>query len=516
MLSVGKAVASILLLGAIASGFAAAPVLAFEQAPPTSAANIADKLFTDAADRAARLAAAPYAPPAKDLPKAFEGLDYDGFRKLRPRPDKMVWGETGNPFAVLPLPRGWVYPDTIAIHFVDAAGEIERHASPSFVDFVDFPWANDNARAGLGASGWRAITKPGQAGVGYEFAVIQGGTYFRAVGEGQVYGVSARALAIGVGSPAGEEFPRFTEFWILDPKASKSDAGESLTFIAISDSPAAAAAYRFVLRPGSDATIDVVAEIHPRTDIAEPGLAPLSSMFLRGTADPHMKSDARAEVHDSDGLSILTATGEHIWRPLANPAAVQMSAFVATPAGFGLEQRRREPAAYGDSEAKYEHRPSIWIEPHGDWGAGEVRLLEIPTANEYADNVAAFWRPAEAWRAGSVQRLTYRLHWTNAPQAMPVARVVSTEILPVPESRRLQRINIDFSGQPGFAEKDLKPDVWSTAGALSNIRMTREDEVVRLSFDLDPGASPVVELHAALADSSSQQTETWLFRWTPE
>ena len=99
---------------------------------------------------------------------------------------------------------------------------------------------------------------------------------------------------------------------------------------------------------------------------------------------------------------------------------------------------------------------------------------------------------------------------------MPVARVVSTEILPVPESRRLQRINIDFSGQPGFAEKDLKPDVWSTAGALSNIRMTREDEVVRLSFDLDPGASPVVELHAALADSSSQQTETWLFRWTPE
>jgi glucans biosynthesis protein len=193
-------------------------------------------------------------------------------------------------------------------------------------------------------------------------------------------------------------------------------------------------------------------------------------MFLRGPADPHMKSDARAEVHDSDGLSILTTYGDHIWRPLANPAAVQMSAFVVTPAGFGLEQRRREPAAYSDSEAKYEHRPSIWIEPQGDWGAGEVRLLEIPTANEYADNVAAFWRPAEAWRAGSVQRLTYRLHWTDAPQAMPVARVVSTEILPVRRKQSACSASISTSAaSPALPKKICKPDVWSTAGALSNI-----------------------------------------------
>lgn len=516
MPTVWKTVASALLFVAMASGLAA-PALAFEQAPPASTANIADKLFAAAGARAAALAAAPYKAPSKDLPKAFEGLDYDGFRKLRPRPETMVWGKTGNPFAVLPLPRGWVYPDTVAIHFVDAAGNIEPHASPSFVDFVDFPWANDNARAGLGVSGWRAITKPGQAGIGYEFAVVQGGTYFRAVGEGQVYGVSARALAIGVGSPAGEEFPRFTEFWIIDPQASGAEKGESLTFVAVSDSPAAAAAYRFVLRPGSDATTDVVAEIHPRTDISEAGVAPLSSMFLRGPADPHMKSDTRPQVHDSDGLSILTTSGEHIWRPLSNPAAVQMSAFVVNPVGFGLEQRRRDPAAYSDAEAKYEHRPSIWIEPHGNWGAGEVRLLEIPTANEYADNVAAFWHPAETWRAGSVQRLSYRLHWTDAPSAAPIARVVTTEISSAPESKRLQRITIDFSGQPGFAAKDLRPDVWTTAGALSNISIVPgTNERVRLSFDLDPGASPVVELHAALADSSSQQTETWLFRWTPE
>ena len=51
-----------------------------------------------------------------------------------------------------------------------------------------------------------------------------------------------------------------------------------------------------------------------------------------------------------------------------------------------------------------------------------------------ADNVAAFWHPAEAWRAGSVQRLSYRLHWTDAPSAAPIARVVATEISSAPES----------------------------------------------------------------------------------
>ncbi len=153
----------------------------------------------------------------------------------------------------------------------------------------------------------------------------------------------------------------------------------------------------------------------------------------------------------------------------------------------------------------------------GEWGAGEIRLLEIPTTDEYADNIAAFWRPAKAWGAGSVQRLAYRIRWGEPPADPGVARVVSTQIALAPESRSLQRISIDFAGAPGFASKSLRPDVWSTAGLVSNIR-TRllAPERVRLSFDLDPGMSAVIELHAALADPHSQQTETWLFRWTPE
>ena len=370
MYSVGKAIVSGLLLTVLAAGLTAGPALAFQEAVAKSETSPADRLLQEVSKRAASLAAAPYAKPSADLPTAFQGLDYDGYRKLRARPETMVWGKAGNPFAVLPLPRGGLYHDEVAIHFVDATGQVQSHASPAFVDFVDFPQATDGQRAELGASGWRAITKPGQAGIGYEFAVFQGGTYFRAVGDGQIYGVSARALAIGAGSPQGEEFPRFTDFWIIEPANPGNRPGngdESLTFIALADSPAAAAAYRFVLRPGSDATIDVVAEIHPRTDIAEPGLAPLSSMFLRGTADPHMKSDARAEVHDSDGLSILTATGEHIWRPLANPADRDhcIQYMTAVPLIFG----RLVASDYDDAVAS---------DPRIDQLRAKMRVVENP------------------------------------------------------------------------------------------------------------------------------------------
>jgi glucans biosynthesis protein len=475
-----------------------------------------EPIFAEASARAAALAAAPYATPAADLPEAFHGADYDAYRKLRPRPDRTVWGTAGNPFGVLPLPRGWLYPHAVNVHLVGRDGAVSAFASPDTVDFVDYPGATDGDRARLGASGFRAITKPGIAGDGYEFAVFQGGTYFRAVGKGQTYGVSARALAIGTGS-SQEEFPTFTDFWVLEPAA----GDDTLHVVALSDSSSAAAAYRFALRPGSDAIIDVAAEIHPRIDVSEIGVAPLSSMYLHGPADQRLNAgaangDQRPEVHDSDGLSIVLASGERIWRPLANPKTVQVSALVGRIARFGLEQRQRAPAAYADGEAKYETRPSIFIEPVGDWGAGDVHLLEIPTANEYADNIAAFWRPAEVWRAGEAYRIAYRLRVGDGSAQAGPARVVATRIAPVADNPALRRFTLEFAGGSLIAEGALRPDLWATAGRLSAISLSRNASgAATLSFNLEPGDAPVVELHAALA-ASSQLTETWLFRWTPD
>src|SRR3546814_12744748 len=83
--------------------------------------------------------------------------------------------------------------------------------------------------------------------------------------------------------------------------------------------------------------------------------------------------------------------------------------------------------AYNDLEARYERRPSLWVEPVGRWGAGSVQLLEIPTDDETADNIAAFWRPKAAWRAGRPVDLAYRLHWGDgSPTPTPSAPVVAT------------------------------------------------------------------------------------------
>ena len=86
--------------------------------------------------------------------------------------------------------------------------------------------------------------------------------------------------------------------------------------------------------------------------------------------------------------------GEWVWRPLTNPATLQVSSFLdENPRGFGLLQRDRDFAHYQDEAFRYERRPSVWIEPLASWGKGRVLLSEIPTADETDDNIVAFWQP---------------------------------------------------------------------------------------------------------------------------
>lgn len=520
MRSFWKAQAYRVLAGAVlATSLSGTPsALAFEldqdaAAQPTALSQ-ADMVFATASKQAAELASKPYAKPATDLPRPFRELGYDSYRKVRPKPEATVWGDAGNPFGFLPLPRGWLYQERVNLFVVENGRTTALSDASQFIDFVDFPSASEADRKNLGLSGWRAIFKPGVAGEGYEAAVFQGGTYFRATAASLFYGVSARALAIGTGSAKPEEFPRFTDFWIVRP----ADGDDTLSFVALSDSPSAVGAYRFVLRPGSDTTIDVVADIHPRIDISEAGVAPLSSMYLHGATGRTRSDDWRPEVHDSDGLSIQSASGEWIWRPLANPSRIQMSAFGGdSPRGFGLVQRLRDFAAYADLEAKYDRRPNVWIEPQGDWGAGEVRLLEIPTADEYGDNIAVFWRPSAPWKAGSRERFAYKLRFTARDiAAPPIATVASTRTGAKPDGSR--HFVIDFAGDPHFAAAAQTADLWANAGEIRNAVISDGPDAWsrRLSFDLDPKGAPAIELHAALSDETSQLTETWLFRWTPE
>ena len=52
------------------------------------------------------------------------------------------------------------------------------------------------------------------------------------------------------------------------------------------------------------------------------------------------------------------------------------------------------------------------VEPVGSWGAGSVRLVELPTPDETNDNIVAFWSPEKLPEPGVASEFNYRLHWT--------------------------------------------------------------------------------------------------------
>ena len=232
-----------------------------------------------------------------------------------------------------------------------------------------------------------------------ELGAFLGASYFRVLGAGQEYGLSARGLAIDPAVDGPEEFPAFREYWIEQP----APGADSLTIHALLEGPSVTGAYTFRLRPGSPTLLHVDARLFARRDIRKLGVAPMSSMFLHapGHGPPH--DDFRPRIHDSDGLQMLTGRGEWIWRPLGNGPGLHVTSLRdEAPQGFGLFQRAREFGDFLDLEARYHLRPSYWMEiQDGDWGTGGVELMEIPTDSEFSDNIAAYWVPDPSARAKS-------------------------------------------------------------------------------------------------------------------
>ena len=106
----------------------------------------------------------------------------------------------------------------------------------------------------------------------------------------------------------------------------------------------------------------------------------MSATHLSGPIDERRDDDLRPSVSEVTGLQMLTGKGEWLWRPVANRNTLQISTFVdESPRGFGFLQRDRNFDHYQDDDQHYETRPSLWIEPIGDWSAGGVQLVEIPS-----------------------------------------------------------------------------------------------------------------------------------------
>ncbi len=485
---------------------------------PVAGAKLADPIpFNPGMVRklAQKLASKQYSPPTLTLPKELENLTYDQYRDIRFRPDQAIWRSEGLPFQMHLFHSGFFFMQPVAIHLVEHDESRKLLYSSDYFSFgpsVQPPPPEYD----LGFAGFRLHTPINRPDYFDEMAVFQGASYFRAVAKGQAYGLSARGLAIDTAEPSGEEFPLFRAFWIEKPRSDSA----SIVVHALLDSKRTTGAYRFTMRPGVSTEMDVEVTLYPRTNLTRVGFAPLTSMFLFDASDRAGIDDFRPAVHDSTGLSIRNGRGEWLWRPLANPNILQVSAFMDhSPRGFGLLQRERRFESFEDLEARYERRPSLWIEPIGDWGPGAVHLVEIPSKSEINDNIVAYWRPSDPISGGSEYTLNYRMQWTNAPSPGPDMALVIATRTGTGWDAPTRLFVIDFAGESLDSlgpDKLPEPIIAASEGKILNpvVQPNPETKGWRLSFELDTGGAQTVELRCHLAYEKMPLSEVWVYRWT--
>jgi periplasmic glucans biosynthesis protein len=470
-------------------------------------------LWETIVDRAQALSREPFAGDRSNVPGWLGEISYDQWRDIRYRPEEALWNDGESPFQLQFFHPGLYYNQAVAVNVVDGGRTAPVPFSPSRFDYGRNEFAS-RVPADLGYAGFRVHAPFKSPGYFDEVIVFLGASYFRGVGRDQVFGLSARGLAIDTAESWGEEFPVFREFWIEKPAPGELE----LLVYALLDSASVTGAYRFVVRPGHRTHTDVDAVLFPRRDVKKLGIAPLTSMFFHGENRSRYFDDFRPEAHDSDGLLVRLASDEWIWRPLDNPRSLQVTSFEAVnPLGFGLIQRDRSFESYQDLETREELRPSAWVEPQGHWGAGRVELVEIPTKSEANDNVVAYWVPAGEVKPGSPIEVAYRLSWYGENLELPpVARAVATRRDHGLDGKT-ERFVVDFVGAELNAippSEVIQASVTALQGdeELGVVRQNLARNVVlggyRLTFEV---RGEPTELRAKLLHGGRPLTETWVY-----
>ena len=430
---------------------------------------------------------------------------------------------------------GFYYDHPVSVNIID-----DGRISPLAFSTQLFTCGKNNFTekipADLGFAGFRIHYPLQRTDYRDEVAVFLGASYFRAVARGQVYGLSARGLAVDTADADGEEFPYFERFWLVKPGM----ADDRMVIYALLESRSLTGAYRFELHPGRQTDLDVTLRLFLRKAGKKIGLAPLTSMyFYSETTYRRPVDDFRPEIHDSDGLLLAYPTGEYVWRSLINPDRLFVNAFqMHDPVGFGLMQRDADFDHYQDGEARYGRRPGVWVQPLDPWGAGHVELVQIPTDTEKNDNIVAYWVPdGSDGEDLSSSAYRYRLVWTDAAggivhQGGWVA--ASRSSAGKDESHR--KYLVDFRGgalgrlPPRLpADAPLEAVVWvdDKAEVTEQQLFRKPDGSWRLVFEIrrqeygtlekiipNPPAETAIEMRAYLKQGENILTETWSYAQT--
>ena len=462
-------------------------------------------------ERAQQLASEDYVEEKLPADSPLNNLNYDDYRKIQFQRGASIWSKEDRNFRLSPMHPGFLFKTPVKLNLVVAGVSRRILYTSEIFDYDKEQQAAKNSQA-PGYSGFKLTTPINNPDVWDEFLVFQGGTYFRALGKDNWYGLSARGLAINTAKPSGEEFPAFTEFWIERPKEQAS----KLVIHALMESPSLTGAFSFIATPGDKTVIEVNSTLYPRRKITSFGIAPLTSMYLFNDLNRSRFDDFRPAVHDSDGLFMINSKNEKIWRPLANPRNLQVSVFQdESMQGFGLFQRHRQFTDFDDIEAHYESRPSAWVEPIGTWGPGHVELVEIPTNLEIHDNIVAFWQPAEALEAQQPKSFHYKVSWDSLFAVEDKAgRIVSSASGRSLGSENSRDFVIDYNADE--LPDDLVVNAIASSGNIAGTiqKFIPQTGLYRVVVKFEPGSEDMSELRVSLSSEDKAWGETWLYRWS--
>ena len=472
--------------------------------------------------RAQELARKPHAPPKGEVPEWLRALTYDQLRLIEFGGANSLWRREELPFQVQYLHPGFLFDRMVHLHEVKGGVASPIPFRREYFNYRDHyrTMKPGDVPDTMGFAGFRVMFPLDGPRAGHsEVGSFAGASYFRFLPRGAAYGLSARGLALNTWEPEGEEFPMFTEFWLEQP----APKAKSVNLYALLESASVTGAYRFTVTPGEATTVLVKATIFCRKNAKVFGVAPLTSMFWHAE-NSDVTRDFRPEVHDSDGLLVHNGAGEWIWRPLVNPKGVRVSSFADdNPRAFGLLQRDRDFEHYQDLEASYHARPSLLVEPVGNWGKGAVRLVEIPTTTEFDDNIVAFWVPEKLPPAGEAIEMEYRLTWALQKVGPPAGFARSTRH---GKSARyepgMERFVVDFDGA-GLrqlpADARIEHLVTVGEGAKLNhatLQKNAINQTWRVAFTIRPdGTNRPVELRCFIRRGQESLTETWSYLWNP-
>ena len=173
----------------------------------------------------------------------------------------------------------------------------------------------------------------------------------------------------------------------------------------------------------------------------------------------------------------------------------------------------------------YFKTPSVWVRPNGNWGEGEVHLLELATTDEWMDNVAAFWNPKEQPQPLKAYPFSYTLLWGTNESDMKLMfdkdRVVSTRVGADPRDAKVREFAIDFAGPKlkPLTEANKPQAITScspNAGiSFSEVYYNRYSDSWRVVLKLEPHNQDPVDIRCTLQKGEEVLTETWTYHWSP-